>query len=84
MPRLEYGVAERLSGRLTSLRLLVVAGEAGVGLVEGAVLHADAAGGHLVELVRWSGRRSTWPGFRREGLSSSSKGFRSLIMRWSR
>ncbi len=30
--------------------LLVVAGEAGVGFVEGAVFDADAAGGHFVEL----------------------------------
>ena len=32
------------------VRLLVVAGEAGVGFVEGTVFDADAAGGHLVEL----------------------------------
>src|SRR6267143_375276 len=32
------------------LDLFVIAGEAGVGFVKGAVLHGDAAFGHLVEL----------------------------------
>lgn len=37
--------------RRGGLEHLVVPGEAGIGLVDGAVLDADAAGGHLVELV---------------------------------
>ncbi len=38
-------------GDLGLCRLLVVAGEAGVGLVEGAIFDADAAVGHVVQLV---------------------------------